>query len=93
MKRAQASLGPGEPSVPRPVIFGSRGNVIVHWELDQTLRSILVCPICRGELVDVERGLLCPKDKRVFLVVENIPMMLEALSKPATPEELASYEA
>ena len=64
----------------------------MHWVIDETLRAILVCPICKGPLTDVERGLLCPHDKRVFLVVENVPMMLEELSKAATPEELSSHD-
>ena len=63
------------------------------WTLDETLRGILVCPICKGELVDVERGLLCPHDQKVFPVVENIPMMVVELSQPATPEELAAHDS
>ena len=64
----------------------------MQWVLDETLRAILVCPICKGQLANVDRGLLCPHDKLVFLVVENVPMMLEELSQAATPEELSSHD-
>lgn len=58
--------------------------------LDPALRAMLVCPRCRGDLVEVERGLLCPADALVFPVVEGVPWMVEALAKKALPAELES---
>ena len=64
----------------------------MDWELDPTLRAILVCPACKAALSDVKRGLLCLECKRIYPVVDNVPMMLEELSKPATLEELSAHE-
>ena len=57
------------------------------WELDPKLRSLLVCPICRGELTDVGRGLLCLTDDRLFPVVDNRPHVVEELAVTPTKEE------
>ena len=55
-------------------------------QLDQTLRDILVCPRCKGPLMDVERGLLCVQDHLVFPIQDGVPFMLDALAKKAQPE-------
>ena len=66
----------------------------MNWSIDSELRSILVCPICRGDLRDVERGLLCAADDVVFPVVDGVPMMLKELSvKPTDAERLQAEPA
>ena len=60
------------------------------WQLNERVRAILVCPKCRGELADVERGLLCMDCSLVYPVVEDIPMMLVELAKKAQPNEIPS---
>ena len=60
----------------------------VSWTLDQRLRDILVCPRCKGPLDDVERGLLCKQCALVFLVIDDVPMMLESLAKRAELAEM-----
>lgn len=61
--------------------------------LDPEVRALLVCPLCRGELTDVERGLLCPGDELVFPVVEGVPHLVRELAEPATPAELQGASA
>lgn len=41
------------------------------------MRGLLVCPRCRGELVDHPDGLLCEADGLLYPVVDGIPWMLE----------------
>jgi len=62
----------------------------MSWQLDADLRANLVCPKCRGELVDVQRGLLCPTDRVVYLVRDGVPWMVDEVSERATAEELAA---
>ena len=62
-------------------------------DLDAELRALLVCPVCRGELVDVPRGLLCPVDELVFPVLEGLPVMLpEEALEPTAAERAAAEE-
>lgn len=63
------------------------------WTLTPTLRNLLVCPITRSELVDVERGLYSAAAGVVFPVVEGVPMMIEECALQPTPEELAEAQA
>jgi uncharacterized protein len=57
----------------------------VPWKLDAELRSILVCPACRGELDDVVEGLCCPTCALLYPVVDNIPNLLAEEAKPYPP--------
>ena len=57
------------------------------WELDEELRALLVCPLCRGELEDHPRGLACPNDKLVFPVEDGVPVMLGELAEPLTEKK------
>ena len=58
--------------------------------IDAEIRAILVCPICRGELVDVPRGLTCPSDGLTFPVVDGVPHLVQELALPATDAERAA---
>lgn len=57
------------------------------WTLDAELRALLVCPITRCELIDVERGLYSPEADKVFPVVEGVPMMVLECALAPTDEE------
>ncbi|MFP6808991.1 MAG: Trm112 family protein [Pseudomonadales bacterium] len=48
--------------------------------LDKKLLSILVCPLCKGQLdYDHEAGeLTCKFDKLAFPIRDDIPVMLES---------------
>ena len=59
----------------------------MEWELDEDLRALLVCPLCRGELVDHPRGLACPKDALVFPVEDGIPVMVRELAVPLKADD------
>ena len=60
----------------------------VTWTLDPELRALLVCPLCRSELIDVDRGLLCANDRVVFPVEDGVPLMVRECALRAEPEEL-----
>ncbi len=48
--------------------------------VDKKLLAILVCPICKGELIyDKEANeLICEADKLAFPILDGIPVMLES---------------
>lgn len=62
------------------------------WTLDPELRALLVCPLTRGELVDVERGLYSPQAELVFPVQDGIPMLVKECALAPTDEERAAGE-
>jgi len=57
--------------------------------MDRRLLSILVCPVCKGELkYDREQGeLLCFADSLAYPVRDGIPVMLEEEARLMSPEE------
>jgi uncharacterized protein YbaR (Trm112 family) len=46
------------------------------WAIDAELRAMLVCPSCRGELLDVDAGLRCVAERLVYPVVDGTPWLL-----------------
>jgi uncharacterized protein len=54
----------------------------MDWELDPELRALLVCPVCRGDLADHRRGLLCAVDKLIFPVEDGVPILVLELALP-----------
>ena len=58
--------------------------------MDKKLLDILVCPVCKGELVyDKKAGeLICRLDRLAFPIRDDIPVMLveEARELPADEE-------
>ena len=55
--------------------------------IDPEIRALVVCPKCRGDLVDVPRGLLCPACALVYPVEEGVPYLVAECAKPAGPED------
>ncbi len=55
--------------------------------LDPTLRALLVCPLCRGELADVPDGLLCAAEGLVFPIEDGIPLMVRERARKARADE------
>ena len=57
--------------------------------MERTLLGLLVCPICRGNLVYSEKKqvLICMQDKLAFPVKNNIPIMVVDHALPMTEEE------
>lgn len=59
-------------------LFGEKERYGESMALHEDLVRILVCPVCRGELIreDRDEGLLCPACAKVYPVREDIPVML-----------------
>jgi uncharacterized protein YbaR (Trm112 family) len=45
------------------------------------VRSLVVCPVCGGELEDDGGGLLCPACQKVYPVLEGVPVLLPARAR------------
>ena len=61
--------------------------------LDQKLLSILVCPLCKGELryeKDAQE-LICVADKLAFPVRDGVPVMLVDEARELSSEECEKY--
>ncbi len=56
--------------------------------IDKKLLAILVCPLCKGELVyDREADELhCKAERLAFPIQDEIPIMLESEARPLPPE-------
>lgn len=61
--------------------------------MDNRLLELLVCPICKGPLVDLRsdttRELVCNADRLAFPIRDGIPVMLENEARVLDPEERA----
>ncbi|MDR2365085.1 MAG: Trm112 family protein [Zoogloeaceae bacterium] len=59
--------------------------------MDAKLLDILVCPICKGDLLykKIEQELICKRCKLAFPIKDGIPIMLEEEARVLTPEEEA----
>jgi uncharacterized protein YbaR (Trm112 family) len=62
--------------------------------LDHKLLSILVCPICKGELVyDKDASeLVCRVDHLAYPIREDIPVMLSNEARQLTAAEREKYQ-
>ena len=61
--------------------------------LDKKLLSILVCPVCKGELhYQQEAGeLICLADGLAFPIRDDVPVMLSKEAREITLEERDQY--
>ena len=57
--------------------------------MDKRLLDILVCPICKGQLVYKKSAneLICRVDRLAFPIRDDIPVMLEDEARELDPEE------
>ncbi|NOY61879.1 MAG: Trm112 family protein [Gammaproteobacteria bacterium] len=55
--------------------------------MDRKLLAILVCPLCKGPLVDVDDELVCKPCRLAYPVRDEIPVMLEQEARQLEPEE------
>jgi uncharacterized protein YbaR (Trm112 family) len=57
--------------------------------MDKRLLEILVCPLCKGELVyrRDEQELICKFDRLAFPIRDDIPVMLENEARRISLEE------
>jgi len=58
--------------------------------MDKKLLEILVCPVCKGQLVYQKSAseLVCKWDKLAYPVRDDIPVMLESEARRLSGEEL-----
>jgi len=57
--------------------------------MNNTLKDILVCPVCNGPLifVDSDKEMICKVDRLAFPIVDDIPVMLESEARILSPDE------
>ena len=57
--------------------------------MDKKLLDILVCPVCKGELVYDKKGqeLICKFDRLAFPIKDGIPVMLEDEARQLAADE------
>lgn len=53
--------------------------------LEPSLRALLVCPRCRGELEDRAGGLWCAPERLWFPVEDGVPYLVAELARSAPP--------
>lgn len=52
--------------------------------MDDWVREILRCPMCKGELLDASCGLVCETCQVRFPIVDDIPVLLASDAEPIT---------
>ncbi len=61
--------------------------------MDKALLDIIVCPLCKGELILLDKKeLVCRFDRLAFPIRDGIPIMLENEARLLTLEEKESLE-
>lgn len=55
--------------------------------MDKRLLDILVCPLCKGQLLIRDKELICRFDRLAFPVRDGIPVMLEQEARIISLEE------
>lgn len=55
--------------------------------MDKKLLSILVCPLCKGNLLLKEQELICRFDRLAYPIRDGIPVMLEPEARLISLEE------
>ena len=63
--------------------------------MDRKLLDILVCPVCKGELIyrKDEQELICKADRLAYPIREEIPVMLESEARRLSLEEYDALHA
>ena len=56
-------------------------------QVDKKLLNILVCPLCKGKLLEKKEELICCFDRLAFPIRDGIPVMLEPEARVITLEE------
>jgi len=58
--------------------------------MDHKLIDVLVCPLCKGELLynKKQQELICRFDKLAYPIRDDIPVMLEDEARKVSAEEL-----
>ena len=60
--------------------------------MNKALLEILVCPLCKGQLVYDKNELICTFDRLAFPIRKGIPVMLEEEARELSIEEVEAYK-
>ncbi len=55
--------------------------------MDKKLLDILVCPLCKGQLLLKKQELICRFDRLAYPIRDGIPVMLESEARALSLEE------
>lgn len=55
--------------------------------MDKKLLDLLVCPLCKGKLISINKELICKFDRLAYPIHEDIPVMIESEARVLTLEE------
>ena len=55
--------------------------------MDKKLLDILVCPLCKGQLLLKDQELICKFDRLAYPIRDDIPVMLETEARLIPLEE------
>lgn len=55
--------------------------------MDKRLLDVLVCPLCKGQLLLKKEELICRFDRLAFPIRDGIPVMLEYEAREVSLEE------
>ncbi|MBN9231489.1 MAG: tetraacyldisaccharide 4'-kinase [Legionella sp. 40-6] len=55
--------------------------------MDKKLLELLVCPLCKGKLIEKKQELICKFDRLAFPIHDGIPVMLEDEARVISLEE------
>jgi uncharacterized protein YbaR (Trm112 family) len=58
--------------------------------VDKKLLEMLVCPLCKGNLILKNKELICRFDRLAFPIQDGIPVMLEQSARLITLDEKES---
>jgi uncharacterized protein YbaR (Trm112 family) len=53
--------------------------------IDEELKSILACPVCKGPLLYEEARVICPACRKAYPIRDDVPVMLPNDAEPWTP--------
>jgi uncharacterized protein YbaR (Trm112 family) len=53
--------------------------------IDEELKSIMVCPACKGDLLYEDTRIICRACRRAYPIRDGIPVMLISEAEPWSP--------
>lgn len=61
-------------------------------KLDRRILDILVCPVTKGKLVQIDNELWSKQAGLAFPINDGIPVMIESDARPLSQEEIESLK-
>jgi hypothetical protein len=53
--------------------------------IDEELKRILACPVCKGSLLYEETRVICPACRKAYAIRDDVPVMLINEAQPWSP--------